>query len=165
MKLYRKIGLILLTLIASCNYLTADQDSEKGNTDVFISNATVVDKKVFITIAITNTGSQISYIDKLNFPRNGNLKNDLFSISKIGATGVSMQYLGTLYNRGHVLTEKHFFILKPKETKTIEVNLSEYYNFIDLSGEYSVVFKVKNQVLGTPEKYELLESNYSQFKF
>ncbi|AJQ97720.1 M35 family metallo-endopeptidase [Gynuella sunshinyii] len=86
-----------------------------------------------INVVITNTSDEFLKVLKWNTPLETELSADIFSIS---ADGKFVTYQGRLIKRGEP-EETDYVTFKPRESKTVSVDLSRYYK-MDQANYYSV---------------------------
>lgn len=108
--------------VVSITLLNGKQSSETNATGIIINIANNTEKSIKVL--------------KWNTPLEGTLRADMFNVS---IDNKKVSYVGIKVKRG-APTEEDYIIFQPKETKTINLDISNYYK-MDSSGIYAISYK------------------------
>ncbi len=156
-KIYLKLFIIIVFGfgIGSGTYGIENSTSLK----VSISNVILDNNNVTLDLCFKNTSSKEIFLEKLNFPFEGVLARNLFAVRKNDESNSYVKYVGRVVNAGNLLNKDNFIKLSPKESKTIKIRLSDFYNFNDSSAVYSIRYDSENKSLMDQNHFEILKSN------
>ena len=103
--------------------LKGKQSSETNTTEIIIN--------------ITNNTEKSMKVLKWNTPLESTLRADIFNVS---IDNKKVSYIGIMVKRKVPPRAEDYIIFQPKETKTINLDISNYYK-MDSSGIYAISYK------------------------